>query len=126
MFTTRYVLGPHIIQISFVFKRLISYSNKYPTRCNVTQCILSGNCSTCLGVTTTHHQERKELYLQHLVFVTPLLLPSAIAAVLVETAVSSKPAHQTVIYTELHIPDVVLIQSILLMMGTWLPETCRE
>ena len=30
--------------------------------------------------TTTHHQERKQLYLQHLVFVTPLLLPAAIAA----------------------------------------------
>jgi len=27
-----------------------------------------------LGGTTTHHQERKQLYLQHLVFVTPLLL----------------------------------------------------
>ena len=25
------------------------------------------------GGTTTHHQERKQLYLQHLVFVTPLL-----------------------------------------------------
>jgi len=33
-----------------------------------------------LGGTTTHHQERKQLYLQHLVFVTPLLLPTAIAA----------------------------------------------
>ena len=32
------------------------------------------------GGTTTHYQERKELYLQHLVFVTPLLLPAAIAA----------------------------------------------
>ena len=32
------------------------------------------------GGTTTHHQERKQLYLQHLVFVTPLLLPVAIAA----------------------------------------------
>jgi hypothetical protein len=31
-----------------------------------------------LGGTTTHHQERKQLYLQHLVFVTPLLLPAAI------------------------------------------------
>ena len=31
------------------------------------------------GGTTTHHQERKQLYLQHLVFVTPLLLPAAIA-----------------------------------------------
>ena len=38
----------------------------------------------------------------------------------------SKPAHQTVTYIEWHIPDVVLIQLILLMMVTWLPETCRE
>jgi len=30
------------------------------------------------GGTTTHQQERKQLYLQHLVFVTPLLLPAAI------------------------------------------------
>jgi hypothetical protein len=30
------------------------------------------------GGTSTHHQERKQLYLQHLVFVTPLLLSSAI------------------------------------------------
>jgi len=28
--------------------------------------------------TITHHQERKQLYLQHLVFVTPLLLSAAI------------------------------------------------
>ena len=32
------------------------------------------------GDTTTHHQERKQLYLQHLVFVAPLLLSAAIAA----------------------------------------------
>jgi hypothetical protein len=30
------------------------------------------------GGTSTHHQERMHLYLQHLVFVTPLLLSSAI------------------------------------------------
>jgi hypothetical protein len=30
------------------------------------------------GDTTTHHQEPKQLYLQHLVFVTPLLLSAAI------------------------------------------------
>jgi hypothetical protein len=30
------------------------------------------------GVNSTHHQERIELYLQHLVFVTPLLLSAAI------------------------------------------------
>jgi len=30
------------------------------------------------GGTITHHQERKQLYLQHLVFITPLLLSAAI------------------------------------------------
>jgi glycyl-tRNA synthetase alpha subunit len=30
------------------------------------------------GGTSTNHQERIQLYLQHLVFVTPLLLPAAI------------------------------------------------
>ena len=30
------------------------------------------------GGTTTHYQECVQLYLQHLVFVTPLLLPAAI------------------------------------------------
>ena len=30
------------------------------------------------GGTSTHHQESIQLYLQHLVFVTPLLLPAAI------------------------------------------------
>jgi len=29
-----------------------------------------------LGGTSTHHQERIQLYLQHLVFVRPLLLPA--------------------------------------------------
>jgi hypothetical protein len=51
----------------------------YPTRCNVTQ--LRFYPETALhvsGGTSTHHQERKQPYLQHLVFVTPLLLPAAI------------------------------------------------
>jgi hypothetical protein len=30
------------------------------------------------GGTSTHHQERIQLYLQHLVFVRPLLLPTPI------------------------------------------------
>jgi hypothetical protein len=34
------------------------------------------------GGTITHHQDRKQLYLQHLVFVTPLLLPADIVQVL--------------------------------------------
>jgi len=32
------------------------------------------------GGTTTHNQERKQLYLKHLVFVTPLLLPADCSA----------------------------------------------
>jgi len=32
------------------------------------------------GGTTTHHEKRKQLHLQHLVFVTPLLLPAAMGA----------------------------------------------
>jgi hypothetical protein len=31
-----------------------------------------------LGGTSTYHQECKQLYLQHLVFVTPLLLSAAV------------------------------------------------
>jgi hypothetical protein len=31
-----------------------------------------------LGGNSTRHQDRKQLYLQYLVFVTPLLLPAAI------------------------------------------------
>jgi hypothetical protein len=40
------------------------------------------------GGTSTHHQERIELYLQHLVFVTPLLLSSAIVEELEPTGLS--------------------------------------
>jgi hypothetical protein len=35
------------------------------------------------GVTSTHHQERKQLYLQNLVFVRPLLLPAAMRQITV-------------------------------------------
>jgi hypothetical protein len=70
------------------------------------------------GGTSTHHQERIQLYLQHLVFVTQLLLSAAIVEELEpvwvccgwRTAVSSRPAHKTVVYIEWHIPDVLLIQ----------------
>jgi len=36
----------------------------------------------------------------------------------------SKPAYQTVTYIEWHIPDIVLIHMNLLMMSTWMLETC--
>ena len=41
------------------------------------------------GGTSTHHQERIQLYLQHLVFVTPLLLPAAIVEELELSKVAS-------------------------------------
>jgi hypothetical protein len=34
------------------------------------------------GGTSNHHQQRIQLYLQHLVFVTPLLLSAAVVEVL--------------------------------------------
>ena len=33
----------------YLFQIDLTYSNIYPTRCNVTLFILSGNCSTCFG-----------------------------------------------------------------------------
>jgi hypothetical protein len=39
--------------------------------------------------------------------------------------VPSKPAYQTVTYIKWHMPDISLIQLILLMMSTWVLETCR-
>ena len=35
------------------------------------------NALNVSGGTTTHHQKRKQLYLQHLAFVRPLLLPAS-------------------------------------------------
>ena len=46
-----------------------------------------------LGGTTTHHQERKQLYLQHLVFVTPLLLSAAIVEELERSTTWFHPKH---------------------------------
>jgi len=51
------------------------------------------------GGTSTHHQERIQLYLQHLVFVKPLLLPAAIVPTL--------PRWRQVAVTVRQIPDAV-------------------
>ena len=59
--------------------------------------------------------------IRHLIYVTLCRWTSG-----VQVWISSKPAHQTVTYTEWHMPEVVLIQLILLMMSTLLLETCRE
>jgi hypothetical protein len=58
-------MGPCIVSISNKMKRYTVYLY-LETTLHVSGC------------TSTHHQERKQLYLQHLVFVTPLLLSAAI------------------------------------------------
>jgi hypothetical protein len=40
--------------------------------------------------------------------------------------VQVQPAHQTVIYKEWYIPDIILTQLIFLIMGTWLLKARRE
>ena len=55
--------------------------------------------------------------MRHLVYVTLCRWPSGVHV---------GPAYQTVIYTEWHIAGVALIQFILMMMGIWVPETCKE
>jgi hypothetical protein len=45
-----------------------------------TVCLYLETAPHVSGGTSAHHQERIQLYLQHLVFVRPLLLPAAIAA----------------------------------------------
>ena len=67
------------------------------------------------GGTTTPHQERKQLYLQHLVFVTPLLLPAATVEELERSSSSSTiSAHDD--GWRYH-PKHVAIEIALLMMG---------
>jgi hypothetical protein len=63
--------------------------------------------------------------IQHLVYVTLCMWPSGMQ-VGKKLPDLSRPAYRTVTNTEWHIPDVVLIQLILLMMSTRLLETCRE
>jgi len=68
-----------------------------------------------LGGISAHHHERKQLYLQHLVFVTQIMLPAAIVKEL-ETGLSvlwvAYATHSTHIYTQ---PRIQLYA--LLMMG---------
>jgi hypothetical protein len=56
----------------------LAHSNIYPTRCYVTRLFYLETALDVSGGTITHHQKRKQLHLQHLVFVTTLLLSAAI------------------------------------------------
>ena len=61
-------MGPCILSI---FQYISNKMQRY------TVYLYRENAVHILGGTSTHHQERIQLYLQHLLFVTPLLLPSA-------------------------------------------------
>jgi len=75
--------------------------------------------STCFEQPRAHHQENQFINttsdIRHSVSVTVSCAGRK---------APFRPAHETFTYTEWHIPDVVLIQLILLMMSTRLLETC--
>ena len=49
MYTGKKRKKPLPLMLYFMSESVYCYSNIYPTRFNVTQFILSGNCSTCFG-----------------------------------------------------------------------------
>jgi hypothetical protein len=62
-------MGPCIVRIfQYISKKMQSYA----------VLLYMKTALHVSGGTSTHHQECIQLYLQHLVFVTPLLLPAAI------------------------------------------------
>ena len=75
------------------------------------------------GGTTTHHQERKQLYVRYLVFVTTLLLPAAIVEELERCSNSSMIAAGRLVQTCTCMYKSV---QVFLRMNTWMFETCRR
>jgi hypothetical protein len=62
-------MGPCVVSIfQYISKKMQRY----------TVCLYLETAPHVWSGTSTHHQERIQLYLQHLVFVTPLLLSAAI------------------------------------------------
>jgi hypothetical protein len=61
--------------LNFMGPCIVSISNK--TQCHTVYLYLETALQVS-GGTSTHHQERIQLYLQHLVFVTPLLLSATV------------------------------------------------
>jgi hypothetical protein len=62
-------MGPYIVSIfQYISKKMQRY----------TVYLYLETALRVSGGTSTHHQERIQLYLQHLIFVRPLLLPAAV------------------------------------------------
>jgi hypothetical protein len=64
-----------LLDLTFMGKCIVSISNKIQ---RYTVYLYLETALHVSGGTSTHHQERIQLYLQHLVFVTPLLLSAVI------------------------------------------------
>jgi hypothetical protein len=64
-------MGPCIVSI-FQYKSISNKMQRYTVYLYLETALYVS------GGTSTHHQERIQLYLQHLVFITPLLLSDAI------------------------------------------------
>ena len=74
------------------------------------------------GGTTNHHQEPKQLYLQHLVFIRPLLLPAASVCVCRQLSwLSHDSCRQPQTYVK---PEAAITVFELLMMSGVSLETC--
>ena len=67
----KYIVHEFNVHGSVHRKNILIYIQQYATLHSLFYLETTLNVS---GGTTTHHQERKQLYLQHLVFATPLLL----------------------------------------------------
>jgi len=79
VYENKYQLGFHLTFSTFMgpcIVRICQYISNKMQRCTVY--LYLETALHVLGSTTTHHQEHKQLYLQHLVFVRPLLLPAAV------------------------------------------------
>ena len=65
-------MGPYILSMYYIFQYISKKMQRY------TVYLYLETALHVSGGTSTHHQEGIQLYLQHLVFVTPLLLSAAI------------------------------------------------
>jgi hypothetical protein len=82
------------------------------------------------GGTSTHHQECIQLYLQHLVFVTPLLLSAAIVEELEQAGRPARPRTQYDYHHDTKVkPEAATAVIENLMMGGKTPQnmlSCKQ
>jgi len=78
--------------------------------------------STCFGLPRAHHQEEKIAVSMRHCYLS-LCMNGVWSAVCIFLNSTGRP---DATHTELQIPVSHRYSNFLLMMGTWMPETCRE